>query len=236
MEVEIRFGDAAEEIIASAEDCDLVVMATHGRGAAGRLVFGSTADRVARHGSTPTLLIRAGAHPIEPVSPRRVVVPLDGSPLAEQALPEATKLAKVLGSPIHLVRAVGVDEVLTTVGRERGLHAQGSQPDETSDAYEQARIETERQATDYLAAQAGRLQDVDVTTELLRGTPAFALLWMIEPEDIVVMTTHGLGGYRRWMIGSVAEKLVREAAAPVLLVRDKTGSAPRQPVDSPSSA
>lgn len=107
VEIEIRSGDAAEEIIACAEDADLVVMTTHGRGAAGRVIFGSTADRVARHGTTPTLLLRVGSDPIEQVDPSRVVVPLDGSELAEQALPEAERLARVLGVPLHLVRAVG---------------------------------------------------------------------------------------------------------------------------------
>lgn len=225
VEVEVRSGDAAEEIIASAEDADLVVMTTHGRGAAGRVIFGSTADRVARHGTTPTLLIRRGADADGPVTPGRVVVALDGSELAEQALPEAEKLARVLDVPIHLVRAVGADDVLATVRGDRGSATADSGQEE--DAYERARLETERQATEYLEDRARGLRDASLTTEveLLKGTPAFVLLWMIQPDDVVVMTTHGLGGYRRWMIGSVAEKLVREAAGPVLLVRDGAGAA-----------
>lgn len=220
VEVEIRSGDAAEEIIASAEDADLVVMTTHGRGAAGRLIFGSTADRVARHGTTPTLLLRVGADPIESVALRRVVVPLDGSELAEQALPEAEKLARILKMPIHLARAVGADEVMATVRAE--LAATKPELSQEADVYERARQKPEREAAEYLATHATALQEAGLTAEIeiLKGTPAFALLWMIRSDDVIVMTTHGLGGYQRWMIGSVAEKLVREAAAPVLLVRD----------------
>lgn len=235
VEVEVRTGDATEEIIASAADADLVVMTTHGRGAAGRLIFGSTADRVARHGTTPTLLIRRGASENGPVTPSRVVVPLDGSELAEQALPEAEKLAGILGTPMHLVRAVSADDVLATVrGHGAVAHAGSSQK---GDAYEQARLETERQAADYLEEQAKGPRDAGLPTnvEVLKGTPAFVLLWMVQSTDVVVMTTHGRGGYRRWMIGSVAEKLVREAAGPVLLVRDGASPAQGSTPESPSS-
>lgn len=235
VETEVRFGDAAEEIIASAEDADLVVMTTHGRGAAGRLIFGSTADRVARHGSVPTLLIRSGDDPIEVAAPVRVVVPLDGSELAEQALAEAEKLARVLNVPIHLARAVGADEVRATVRAELA----SANPDAAQEAavYERARLKPEREAAEYLEAKAAALREAGLATEIevLKGTPAFVLSWMINADDVVVMTTHGRGGYRRWMIGSVAEKLVREAAAPVLLVRDQTGSARESTTDSRSS-
>lgn len=222
VEVEVRSGDAAEEIIASAEDADLVVMTTHGRGAAGRLIFGSTADRVARHGTTPTLLIRRGSDANGPVTPGRVVVPLDGSELAEQALPEAERLARALKAPVHLVRAVGADDVLATVRSDRS--ATSPRPSAGDDAYEGARLEAERGAAEYLEQKAAGLREDDLTAEVevLKGTPAFVLLWMIQAGDVVVMTTHGRGGYRRWAIGSVAEKLVREAAGPVLLLRAGT--------------
>lgn len=234
VEVEVRSGDAAEEIIASAEDADLVVMTTHGRGAAGRLIFGSTADRVARHGTTPTLLIRHGSHANGPVTPGRVVVPLDGSELAEQALPEAETLARVLDVPVHLVRAVGADDVLATVRADLAKADPGSPEPDHPDAYERARLETERLAAEYLDAKATGPRAGGLTTEVevLKGTPAFVLLWMIQPADVVVMTTHGLGGFRRWMIGSVAEKLVREAAGPVLLVRDGAGTAQKVMTES----
>lgn len=221
VEVDLRYGDAAEEIVAASAECDLIVMTTHGRGAAGRLVFGSTADRVSRHGTIPTLLLRRGAHPIEAPHPNRVVVPLDGSDLAEQALPEAEKLARTLDVPVLLVRAVSSDDVLATARATFGNVRQDPGGTVEDDTYKHARIETERLATEYLEEKAANLATAGLTTaiEMLKGTPAFVLLWKVNAGDVVVMTSHGRGGYRRWMIGSVAEKLVREAAGPVLLVR-----------------
>lgn len=219
VEVDVRYGDAAEQIIDSAKSADLIVMTTHGRGAPGRVIFGSTADRVARHGTTPTLLLRRGAHATEPATPGRVVVPLDGSALAERAIPEAAKLAGTLNVPVHLVRAVDLDHVVAALRERSPIDAPGASSD---DRYERARLETKRQAATYLEEQASApwAEGLIVDTEILKGTPAFVLLWLLKPEDVVVMTTHGLGGYRRWAIGSVAEKLVRESPGPVLLVRE----------------
>ncbi|MER3438643.1 MAG: hypothetical protein C4346_14225 [Chloroflexota bacterium] len=88
--ITVVFGDPAEEIIRidEEEQVEMIAMTTHGRGATGRVVFGSVADRVARHATRPTLLVRAG---VPPVLPNRLVVPLDGSALAEQALPVAIR-------------------------------------------------------------------------------------------------------------------------------------------------
>lgn len=218
--VDVRFGDVSGQIIAAAESADLIVMTTHGRGAAGRAIFGSTADRVARHGTTPTLLLRRGARATEPATPGRVVVPLDGSALAARAIPEAEKLARTLDVPVHLVRAVDLDHVVAML--REGAPTDAPRATGSDDPYEGARLETERQAAAYLEEQAAAswTEGLTVDTEVLKGTPAFVLLWLLKPEDIVVMTTHGLGGYRRWAIGSVAEKLVRESPGPVLLVRD----------------
>ncbi|CAA9564401.1 MAG: hypothetical protein AVDCRST_MAG87-1833 [uncultured Thermomicrobiales bacterium] len=220
VEVEVRFGDVAGQIIDAARSAELIVMTTHGRGAAGRAIFGSMADRVARHGTTPTLLLRRGAHATAQATPRRVVVPLDGSALAERAIPEAEKLARTLEVPVHLVRAVDLDQVVAML-RERAPVGAAPAPG-GDDPYEGARLEAEQQAATYLEEQASApwAEGLNVDTEVLKGTPAFVMLWSLKPDDVVVMTTHGLGGYRRWAIGSVAEKLIRESPGPVLLVRD----------------
>lgn len=216
VEVVVRFGDPAEAIIAAAADADLTVMTTRGRGAAGRMLFGSTADRVARHGGTPTLLLRGGAEPVAAVAPRRLVVPLDGSPLAERALPVAVRLAQAWHLPLHLIRVVDLEEVMRRIREQRP-----ELTDPVRDpAFAEARTVCEREAADYLAGHVEELRDrsLVVTTEVRTGSPAFVLLDQAKPDDLLVMTSHGHGGVRRWLIGSVAEKLVREAAAPVLLV------------------
>lgn len=212
----VRFGDAATEIIEAARDNDLIVMTTRGMGAAGRMLFGSVADRVSRNADTPTLLVRsqAGA-PVE--SPRRVIVPLDGSSRAEAALELATRLANTIPAPLSLTRVVDLDAVRATISAARKAGRDGPDIGET---WDDARAYAELQAKEYLDSLATPLRErgVDVDIDVLGGTPAFALLWNTNADDLVVMTSHGHGGFRRWYLGSVAEKLVRECEAPLLLV------------------
>ena len=212
----VVFGDAAEEIIGAGTGNDLIVMTTRGQGAASRALFGSVADRVSRHGSTPTLLVRSQAGTA--VTPRRrVVVPLDGSPRAEGGLAIATTLAQSLTVPLHLVRVVGLDDVRAVI---RDARREGPGAPDIGETFDDARAVTEDQALDYLESVAAplRTQGMTVETEILRGTPAFELLWNTKSDDLVVMTSHGHGGFRRWFLGSVAEKLVREGEAPLVLV------------------
>ncbi len=228
VEVEIRSGDATDEILAAAADCDLVVMATQGRNAAGRLLFGSTADRVSQRSATPTLLVRTKGEDAAIPVPVRIVVPLDGSDLAEGALPIAATLARVIPLPLHLVRAVDLDGIRATIQEQRKREADAPPLKDEEHTYEEARQLTEQRASSYLADTAEPLaeQGQDVHTGLLQGTPVFALLAAIQPNDLVVMTSHGRRGFRRVMLGSVAEKLVRESTAPVLLVPMRTPPAP----------
>lgn len=224
---EVRYGDVAEEIINAASTRDLVVMSTHGRSAAGRILFGSIADRVSRYSPTPTVLIRKEEEGEELSAPGRIVVPLDGSEIAERALPLAISLADALSVPLHLVRAVGLDEVRATIHAKRSSEVASTSADTDADAtYEDARQETERLATEYLEGLAGDIeaQGIDVQTGVLDGTAAFVLIWELEADDLLVMTSHGRSGFRRWLLGSVAEKLVREAKAPVLLVPTRNAS------------
>jgi nucleotide-binding universal stress UspA family protein len=193
IETRIAHGGAAEGIVGDAADTDLIVMSTQGAGGGGRLLFGSVADRVARHAPTPTLLLRGGHHPVTAQPVRRIVAALDGSPAAERALPLATLLARQLGVPVHLV----------SVSDENN-----SEPrDEAPDAY--------------LGRTAASLHSLDISAsaEVRSGPPAVEVMATLGSGDLLIITTHGQGAARRWQIGNVAEKLLRQAGAPVILVR-----------------
>lgn len=222
--VEIGTGDPGEAILDASTGYDLVVMATHGRGAAGRLIFGSVADRITRHGTTPTLVLRASEKGHSVPRPTRIVLPLDGSSLAERAIPVATRLATEMHLPVGLVRAVDLDAVRAAIHDARS-HAARSETAALS--FDDARQRADDAATSYLVTIRERLagEGVDTTESVLEGTVSFALLDEIRPTDLLVMTSHGRSGFRRWLLGSVAEKLVRESAAPVLLIptRDRQG-------------
>jgi nucleotide-binding universal stress UspA family protein len=206
----VAFGNPAEQILALAAAADLVVLGSHGHGGVKRFVLGSVADEVARHAPVPVMVVRGGAVLPPAVQLTRIVVPLDGSDLAEQAVPVAAAVAADLGVPVHLMRVLDVDALRATV--QAGIHAAA--------AYLRSQEEIQRYAEEYLAEQVQQLRnrDLTATAEVLTGSPAVTLLDAIRPDDLVVMTTHGRGGVRRWLLGSVADKLVRAAAAPVLLV------------------
>ena len=88
-------------------------MTTHGRGALGRWAFGSVADQVTRRSPVPVLVVRP-AETVEEAAPaiQRLVVPLDGSTLAEEAVPVAQSLAQRLNVPVHLLTAIDVASLL----------------------------------------------------------------------------------------------------------------------------
>lgn len=223
--VDIRIGDVAEEIINASAEADMVVMMTHGRGAAGRVIFGSVADRVVRHGDTPTLLVRVGELTRNPKVPDRVVVALDGSAIAERGLPAAVRLAKALDLPLHIVRSVGLQDVKAALRDTRTDWLAPS--DMHPELYDQTLEKVRNEAIAFLKAKEEQVKPEwsRVSTELLEGSVPFTLMWAVDIDDILVITTRGQGGYKRWSLGSVAEKLIREAPCPVFLERSPEDNA-----------
>jgi nucleotide-binding universal stress UspA family protein len=140
-------------------------------------------------------------------------------------------LAKHLGIPVHLVRALNLAAMLTTLGAEAGPLVSPS-----PEVYEQMTEAVERDARDYLTSVAARLEDdgVSATWAVLEGSPFFAIAEATKTGDLLVTTSHGRGGVLRWLLGSVAEKLVRDSPVPVLLVPSAsrgTGIAPADAAD-----
>jgi nucleotide-binding universal stress UspA family protein len=194
---------------------DLVVMTTHGRGGVRRAWLGSVTDQLIRTLEVPVLAVRAreGAAPTETVSVPEILVPLDGSPLAEAVLEPAAALARLWGAKVSLVQIVqpvllatdpappfpsGYDEQLTAVQRDA--------------------------AQDYLRGVAERLREQGIEATgiaVLGGATADTILDLARSERVglVALATHGRGGVRRLALGSVADKLVRAADVPVLVVR-----------------
>jgi nucleotide-binding universal stress UspA family protein len=137
----------------------------------------------------------------------RVLVPLDGSPLAERALRTALALLRERPSAtVILMRA-----------------AQAATPGPWTDPIE-AEIKVVDEAKAYLGAVAGRLRDQDprrpVTTSVWYGPAARAVADAADASgaQLIMMSTHGRSGLRRMVLGSVAESVLRTTATPVLLV------------------
>jgi nucleotide-binding universal stress UspA family protein len=212
-------GEPDEGIVDAAEQrgVDIIAMASHGRGAIGRAIFGSVADRVARTSPVPVLILRTPHDdlPHGDVVVRRVVVPLDGSPLAEEALPVAASVARGIGAPIYVVRAVDPASSLPVAPG-----ALGPTPVATSEIVDRIYQELDAEASRTVSNAVAKLQKEGIETSgaTLTGSPFSAISDITESDDLLVLTSHGRSGVGRWLLGSVAEKLVREAPAPVLLV------------------
>ncbi|MCS6849086.1 MAG: universal stress protein [Anaerolineae bacterium] len=215
--------------VAAEEGADLIAMATHGRGGISRFLLGSVADRVVRHAHAPVLLVRPAGHRAgssqELPAYRRILVPLDGSELAHTVLPYVRKLAACTGAEVLLMQAVPEPEpevIMTHAQFGWGRAMSGSIVSGSGDLARWIEHATAA-ARDSLDAAAAVLAEsgIRVETTVSVGRPAEAILDMAERRgvDLIAMATHGYGGIRRFLIGSVADRIVRHAHAPVLLVR-----------------
>jgi len=194
---------------------DLVVMTSHGRGGVRRAWLGSTTDQLVRTSEVPILVVRAReGNAAEPsVGLTEMLVPLDGSPLAEAVLEPAAALARLWDGEISLVQVV----------RPVVLTSDPLLPFPSGYADQATAIRREA-AQDYIRDVAERLRESGVKASgvaVLGGGIAETLLNLARPErvSLVAVATHGRGGLRRLVLGSVADKLVRAAEVPVLVVR-----------------
>lgn len=214
--IAVRTGPIAETIIesADAEGAGLIAMATHGRVGPERWFLGSVADRVVHTSPIPVLLVRPGETSVPAASlPTNILVPLDGSARAEGALPTAIGIAAECHAPITLIRTI--PNGWWNMGGEVYGGGVSSTPDLLSALEDDAKA--------YVATTAASLRargiEVRVSTALFRA----ADLQIAEVAEsceapLVVMTGHGRTGVRRTLLGSVADRVVRSSAAPVLVV------------------
>jgi nucleotide-binding universal stress UspA family protein len=221
----------------SQERCDLIVMTTHGRGGVDRFWLGSVADRVTRHATVPVMMVPAATSmPSAPVPGdrgppiRTVIIPLDGSELSEQVLQPAAALGEAFGAEYVLFRAVAPAAYLA-------IAAEVERPGvPMAELQEWERIEA-RRALDEVAAHmhAAGLSTTVIVEEEVDAPRALLRLADATPGGMIAMATHGRGGLRRAVLGSVTDKVVRATARPVLIVRPGE-NAPQRPENQERSA
>jgi nucleotide-binding universal stress UspA family protein len=190
------------------------VMATHGLGGVRRAWLGSVADYLIRHLEVPVLLVRPqeGAPASDrPIGAGEILVPLDGSPLAEEVLDTAAVLARLWNSELSLLQVVHP----VVLAEDMAFPFPTSYDEELT-----AMART--QAKDYLHDIVERVQ-----SESIRASSATVVGWKVadsileaaRPERValIALATHGRGGLSRLALGSVVDKLVRSAEVPVLV-------------------
>jgi nucleotide-binding universal stress UspA family protein len=198
-------------------DAGLIVTTTHGKAPLQRLWVGSVADELARSATCPVLFLRASeVVPAERAEDRfrRILVPLDESPLSESVLPAALALAKAEQAGITLLTAWAPHPMW--LATDALMPPPVPTPPHT----------VQEEVLAYLESVAATLRDddMDVRTEVVNAGPGSVADAILEFErsndiDVVALSTHGAGGLRRLLIGSVADKLLRASTKPVLLYR-----------------
>jgi nucleotide-binding universal stress UspA family protein len=193
---------------------DLIVMATHGRGALGRLWLGSVADHVVRHSTRPVLLVHPGRDGVPSLNHdgRAILVALDQSEYSDAILDPVVDLAQVTGAGVTLLTVVAptFDAAEPTMPFPVPQH-----PAICARRSDEAHCRLRR-----VAARLRR-RGVSVSRRVVVGDSAAGGILSVlgEPRfDMVALTTHGAMGVRRLIVGSVAEKVIRAAEKPVLVL------------------
>jgi nucleotide-binding universal stress UspA family protein len=209
--------DRAEEAIigkAGADGGTLIAMATHGRSGMDRFLLGSVAEKVLRGSANPLVLVRAkeeaktsGEAPF-----KSIIVPLDGSELAESVIPLAATMAKQLDLEVVLFRAYHIP--YNAYGGDDGYMVN----------YDELIASVRDEAKEYLDKQVAEVKKLGVAKVSALSKEGFAgdeiiALGHQTPDGLIAMCSHGRSGVKRWVLGSVTENVVRHSDAPVLVVR-----------------
>jgi nucleotide-binding universal stress UspA family protein/YHS domain-containing protein len=207
----LTIGRPAEAIVRCADQrgADLIVMATRGRSDLERMLLGSVTDRVIRTSPVPVLTVHPPTTWLDYVSPTvgrklRLLAPLDGSAFAEEAVQMAVSLLRPELVEVGLVSVVTTPQVETAAAR--------------------ANLDA---ASDRLVVRR-----VEATETILEGEPARQIARHASEEgyDLIVMSTHGHSALLRSLVGSIADRVVRIAEAPVLMIQPRSMDTPYDPV------
>jgi nucleotide-binding universal stress UspA family protein len=193
----------------------LIAMATHGRSGMNRFLLGSVAEKVLRGSANPLLLVRATEQSKadgEAVF-KSVLVPLDGSELAESVIPMMAGVAKALDLEVVLFRAYHIP--YNAYAGDDGYYAVN---------YDELIAGVRDEANDYLEKKVAEVKKLGVAKVSAITHEGFAGDEIIAtgrktPDSLIAMCSHGRSGVKRWVLGSVTETVVRHAGDPVLVVR-----------------
>ena len=215
-------GNPAEVIIdlASAEPATVVAMATHGYSGPKRWLLGSVAEKVLHALTGDVLLVRPQDwHGSGNVQVKTILVPLDGSEVAEKNLPTVSELAMGLSLSVQLVH---VTKRVYTGPPDAFLPVFGAIPN-LKEVWEQDKAAANKYLTEKV--EQLRAQGIaNVSPNTIEGGvdgAAAAIIDLVQkiPGSLITMTSHGQSGIGRWLIGSVTERVVRHSNCPVLIVR-----------------
>ncbi len=210
----VEIGNPADVIVdkASLQPDTFIAMSTRGRSGIQRWMMGSVADKVLHATTSPLLLLRgetdgktSGEEPLS-----KVLVPLDGSPLAEKALPHVLELAARMKMEVVVARAPAAPRAATV-------------DQEGNPEFKKIAKEIVKEAETYLETKVKEIQakGLKVSSLLLDGEAAGEIIDLARktPNNLIAISTHGWSGIGRWVLGNVTERVVRHSGDPVLIIR-----------------
>ncbi len=204
-------GKAAPAIIRFSEEygADLMVMSTHGRSGIDRWLMGSVAEKVLRGADVPVVIVPATEAVIPPFREfNRLLLPLDGSELAERSLIYVEQFGQTNGVEVVLLHVEPPRDTSPFAEGRGPLHLNGRH---------------RREVNSYLMSISKRLAESGVITtfKVRSGPPGLEIVKEVQESalDLVVMSSHGRTGLAEWAFGSTADQVIRMSPAPVLLVR-----------------
>ena len=210
----------ADAVIIEKGDTDtsmLICMATHGRSGLDRFLLGSVTEKVLRAAANPLLLVRATEEAKSEGAAllKSIVVPLDGSELAESIIPTVAEKAKELALEVVLFRAYHLS-----------TYAYAGDETYSGFDYDELIASVRDDATQYLEKKAAEVKKLGVEKVSVVSKEGFAADEIIavarkNPDSLIAMCSHGRTGVKRWMLGSVTEAVVRHSGDPVLVLRAK---------------
>jgi nucleotide-binding universal stress UspA family protein len=215
----VESGIASSTIVAVAkrDKYDLIVLGTHGRTGVAHTLLGSVAERVVRQAHCPVVTVREQTAKRTPAI-RRILSPVDYSQGSRRALDYASTIAHAFRAELDVVH---VWDRPSYVAEDVVVHA----PDATQRSLgDLIRENAERQMNDFLASLSSVAKEEGTRQfpphRLLSGEPASTLIGELDKGeyDLVVLGTHGRTGLKRFLLGSIAEKLVRYSPVPVVTV------------------
>jgi nucleotide-binding universal stress UspA family protein len=188
----LRNEPVARAIVETArrESCDLIIMTSRGASKVVRWLIGGVTQQVMRLSPLPLLIVRSGTTAQRHERPKRVLVPQDGSSRARAILPWAASLARFHRARLLFLHVCASKEPVADV----------------------ARLLARQRA---LSERKGIRSDI----RFEQGDPAEGILEACRPGDLLALTTHGRGGMKRLLLGSVAEKVVYQAPVPVAIYK-----------------
>lgn len=206
---QIEEGSPIDMLLDLSEQCEMVVMGSRGLGGFSGMVLGSVSGAVVSHASCPVVVVREDNHVTEANKYGPVVVGVDGSEVSQKALENAFKEASARGAKLVAVHTWMDMQVQASLAGLAAAQQQWKVVEE-----EQHAILGER-----LAGFTSNFPDVEVVKVVTRDRPARALSEASEGAQLLVVGSHGRGGFKGMLLGSTSRSLLQSTPVPLMVVR-----------------